>query len=1375
MDLTTVLQKGRVCGEYQSEQHIGNVDDDVSSLVNDGDVCIYRIYNSGNNGTDRLRVKLHQFTAWSKCEDSDMVFIMADSKPHGPFCAQNGPRRHRRYSAFDHYTELDAELKGGITVDHETITTNMTDGPIRHVNTYSNFDDLATAVDDAVTSGNYNSTDLEGVFKASEVDVIYVTAPGGYKFRFRFEFDWELVEIPDPSNGTEPFVPYSYKVPKSENDIDHTGTYTYSVDASGIEDFSDIYVKPAAVVDQFGVPTDYTATCQLSHFTVPSLAIFARNIHYAVHADKALDSLENFGKALEGFESNFEKFESYCSSEALEVPCEMFRYGYDTTLQEVVGTLEAVLKSVINNCKHGFGYKWMIQLDQLALHVGGIFPEIIIPNVSTQLSYPKPSGGSTEIPLIGSALCGSCRRDADCGDQSLNLACGNQGKCVCASNWINYNGNNNDGCELNKPETIMNSHQCDKPTGTTHVYGVALCSSCRSDSDCGDWGVFYLRCSQSGKCVCGDQWIDANGNAQDGCEKYNYEYKMNQNQCDNIDDQGKPDQGPPKPGRPGHNDPAIPTVSTTKITTTPKQTTAELSTLAPLPVQLCKTCRFQSDCDTKNTHMVCGNKGRCVCEDFWVDQNKNLFDGCEKLELGFRVNHAQCDTTPVPTRPTTTTQRTTIRPTTTKQTTPTKQTTTTIKSITTIPTTTQVVPLPLQLCQSCQSQSDCGRKATHMICGYKGRCVCEDFWEDQNRNVFDGCEKLELGFRVNHSQCDSVPVPTHKATTTPATTRQTVTIAPTITLDETTKVMNNVQLIEPAPTACPSQWGRRKMEPLIGSLGVSGDDLQEHELCEVKYLKVCTAGQFENLVADHCKKDNLIETYNIIVSEFSRIASAGAGDRHCIFHTNLIACDTMNFFRVKRPELLLKKLRILSDELFVKCGKATLREKLEPHVNELSALLDDKCQKRELSMTTVAPSKTSYTKYPESGLCAARSYGIRAVSIFDARAFDMVDSAAARGLFSRLAKEVGRQGKKFSIAMDMRGTRPACNLAAGRAPCELLEFPRKEFACQLVTRFTALFDYVSQYCNEQWIQRYSPMISSLVQAAAPANDAQCPEMGLEFTTARMRQFNEQYETLFNKTVKETLTEVASQNRIDTETKRDERRRTKQERAQTRNSKRVQNAQHKLERARNSAEVQMEKAKDEFERQKAMFEKVNSTTVLAMNSEINPVMLMDVVPISELVKEYDDEEEYEYYEDYDASDTMRGQENLLSECAFPDQSDHANLLTRAHQKFTKTLKMSLAKVPNRMIKSSFVRRLNDRFEAVLDFFLNVDQTECDSVKIRCYDMAIVFGAAKVKHFHGLVSHATQLVKQIEDKCKVSSFATYFMTLNGKSDRVLPNDL
>ena len=51
-----------------------------------------------------------------------------------------------------------------------------------------------------------------------------------------------------------------------------------------------------------------------------------------------------------------------------------------------------------------------------------------------------------------------------------------------------------------------------------------------------------MKCSSSGKCVCGDKWSDLNRVAEDGCENYDPSYKMDDAQCES--EPGRLSQGP---------------------------------------------------------------------------------------------------------------------------------------------------------------------------------------------------------------------------------------------------------------------------------------------------------------------------------------------------------------------------------------------------------------------------------------------------------------------------------------------------------------------------------------------------------------------------------------------------------------------------------------------------------------------------------------------------------------------------------------------------------------------------------------------------------------------------------------------------------------
>jgi len=99
--------------------------------------------------------------------------------------------------------------------------------------------------------------------------------------------------------------------------------------------------------------------CNLGQFTGPSSYIFNRDIDSAVDGEYATKFFQMMTKSLDTFASNFEKYEEYCDKTTLEVPCEMFRYPSDTTMQEVVGTLRTITMNVIDGCIEGFGWQWI--------------------------------------------------------------------------------------------------------------------------------------------------------------------------------------------------------------------------------------------------------------------------------------------------------------------------------------------------------------------------------------------------------------------------------------------------------------------------------------------------------------------------------------------------------------------------------------------------------------------------------------------------------------------------------------------------------------------------------------------------------------------------------------------------------------------------------------------------------------------------------------------------------------------------------------------------------------------------------------------------------------------------------------------------------
>ena len=131
------------------------------------------------------------------------------------------------------------------TTSETTSTTSST--------AYADDEEISYTIDIADLANATLLSELEGTFKADELDVVYVTAPGGYKFRFKFSFEWELIQMP----GNETIV-----IGRNESDEE---IYTYAIDA-----------RPPQVpqFDTHGLPTAYAAMCQPTHFLPPSLAVF---------------------------------------------------------------------------------------------------------------------------------------------------------------------------------------------------------------------------------------------------------------------------------------------------------------------------------------------------------------------------------------------------------------------------------------------------------------------------------------------------------------------------------------------------------------------------------------------------------------------------------------------------------------------------------------------------------------------------------------------------------------------------------------------------------------------------------------------------------------------------------------------------------------------------------------------------------------------------------------------------------------------------------------------------------------------------------------------------------------------------------------------
>lgn len=259
-DYLSSIPRSQLCSTETSPT--GSLHDDLSRLQGDGDACIYRIHGTYDDQS-RIKLKLHETFILGDCTETDHVYIFADGLPYGPYCTKSDKAaRHRRYSNYDpsRYTNFDSE-----TGNPDGLLTDQASGDRTLMETQA-VDEIVNNLTNKLQLNDTDGADsgeVEGTFKANEVDVVYVTAPGGYKFRFQFNFEWELIHV--PGNGT---------VPMNASSLDYpTGSYAPQ------------YYVPQ--FDQFGIPYEYTAKCDISQFTDPSEYILKRDLEHAVDGEYA--------------------------------------------------------------------------------------------------------------------------------------------------------------------------------------------------------------------------------------------------------------------------------------------------------------------------------------------------------------------------------------------------------------------------------------------------------------------------------------------------------------------------------------------------------------------------------------------------------------------------------------------------------------------------------------------------------------------------------------------------------------------------------------------------------------------------------------------------------------------------------------------------------------------------------------------------------------------------------------------------------------------------------------------------------------------------------------------------------------------------------
>ena len=783
----------------------------------------------GDGAGDLIKIKLHEFVISGDCLEDDHIYLRVTGEIYGPYCPSIIRKRRSAtwtdYADYDDviidYTE-DTEAEDtesvrhfhsfGVDLDEETTAQPTTIIPATtEAGTATTIDFTAatatTAVpipDDATyktpTSSNgadaVMEAELEGTFASKDVDVIYVTAPGGYQFRFKFSFEWELIYDPSLAGGAY-----------------HNQT------------------RPS--VDEFGVPLDPSGMCEVGHFLAPSTAIVTALANTANNAKMTLDVFNMISRSMAAFAGNFaESGTEFCSEETqLMFPCEMFRFQkahhdrkrrsfhahvtappatnaappattgapvattpdhhsddhsdveWATTLQEVVGTLKAMLNTILSGCVEGFGFQWLEAMKALEMHVGGVIPDIIIPEIS---HHHGPHGG--------------------------------------------HPGGH--------PHGPHGGHPGDDPHGPHGGHG---------DDNHGPHG--------------GHPGGDPHG---------------------------------PHGGHPG-DDPHGP-----------------------------------------------------------------------------HGGHGGTDPTEAPV----------------------------------VPESTLV-------------------------------------WD---KSIYSA--------------------------------------------------------LSDKPRKCPNSWSASSMSSVDNPLVDDGLSDRDNK-CEVKYLQACTASKFDRLLGPHCNKSLMSRTFAKVVSELSRVASAGEGDRHCIFRTDMVQCDMMNFFELETAHEYIEKVTALATVIFENCGKAALEDAIRPHLLKLKEMVEDEdCSNRGLGLdldwepeTTTSPVTTTSSPVTRGGearevllylnaeRCPARSFGGRAAVTFNARSFNVVNLEHARKNYAELTDVLSKlDDRSIKQLGDFE-----CELKGGKLPCDLMQLPRNEEGCQLTQRVERLYFFVRSQCDSSFGAKYDSLLAELVKNSRPAH------------------------------------------------------------------------------------------------------------------------------------------------------------------------------------------------------------------------------------------------------------------------------------------------
>jgi len=499
----------------------------------------------------------------------------------------------------------------------------------------------------------------------------------------------------------------------------------------------------------------------------------------------------------------------------------------------------------------------------------------------------------------------------------------------------------------------------------------------------------------------------------------------------------------------------------------------------------------------------------------------------------------------------------------------------------------------------------------------------------------------------------------------------------------------------------------------------------------------------------------MVVGYNEIVAELSRVASAGEGDRSCIFHISHVPCFMMNFFEQENVDEFLTKFQQLTNHVFDKCGKSEFRQKWAPKIAHVAALAGETENCGQRMAQQMIPMVQPATSLPD-GLCAAKSYSHKSIVIFKARTSGSANPPHANERFERFANEINILGGKMPSS--------ECELKdAGKMPCDLLEFPKREIACQLAARAERLYRYLTERCSKNWTTSFGEIIEDLKISSQPGDGAVCPSIGENAPAKAVSGMNKAFFDEYGVTLTQSLRDTTAEHSAKLKEERTERRRVKIKRESRRREKfaklvereTIKRERKNKEKAARFEEKRAQQAAERFEHARLEFERRQAEYQRILDPNYKPEMLLDAVEIEEF-KEPEEIEDIEEFEHFDKTEL----------CEF---TSHQTMKNRAVAKFERTLAREMSQFrQSRVIRASFEKRMKMRFSSVLEY-LTETAPGC-TFTTRCFDFEAVFGEMRVG-VENLVGNATKLVGELENQCQVQTFTEYFLTMSGRATRML----